>query len=266
MARWLKLREEPGTAGRMAMAGACLALILLAWWAATRGEAEQRLISPGTLGSPSEVFGSFKSLWFERALSRNAMVSLWRVVQGFGLALLVGVPLGILAGCFPAFRAFLAPLTVFGRNVPVAAMIPLTIVWFGIDESQKVMFIFIACVAFVIFDAIESIFQVDQKYLDTAYTLGASRWQIIGKVLVPLALPSIFNSARLLFGLGFGYIILAEGINQDRGIGTLIFISQKRGLYEHVYLSLIALALLAYVIDRLLYGIGTLLFPYRYRK
>ena len=85
-------------------------------------------------------------------------------------------------------------------NLPVAALIPLTILWFGIDEAQKVMFIFIACVAFVISDTTLSIRDVDQRYIDTAYTLGAGRWQVILKVLIPLAMPNVFNSLRLLFG------------------------------------------------------------------
>ena len=146
--------------------------------------------------------------------------------------------------------------------MPVAALIPLTLVWFGLGESQKTGFIFIATVSFIIFDATSSVMLVDQKYLDTAYTLGASRWQIIRKVLVPLAMPRIWTSIRLLFGLGFGYIILAEGINQDTGIGTLIYVSQRRGLYEHVYLSTLVIALLAFLVDRLLYAIGRYLFPY----
>ncbi len=74
------------------------------------------------------------------------------------------------------------------------------------------MFIFIACVAFIVMDTATAIADVSSRYVDTAYTLGASRWQIIIKVLVPLAMPSIFNSLRLLFGLAFGYIMLAEVI------------------------------------------------------
>jgi NitT/TauT family transport system permease protein len=240
-------------------------LILFAWWWVTRGPAEQRIVGRAVIGSPSEVFGSFKSLWFDRALTRNAAASLVRVVEGYGLALLVGIPLGILAGCFRPIHAFLAPVVVFFRNVPVAALLPLTLMWFGIDEQQKVMFLFIACVAFVIAGATDTIAGIDQKYLDTAYTLGASRWQIITKVLVPLALPDLFNSMRLLFGLAFGYIILAEIVNMDKGLGMLIFMSQRRSPKDHAYLCLLVIALIAWVLDRILFWVGKQLFPYRFR-
>src|SRR5208282_5770999 len=101
---------------------------------------------------------------------------------------------GVLCGCFPRVNAFFLPLTIFGRNIPIAALIPLTFGLFGIGELQKVMFIFIACVAFIISDTAQAVTEVGMPYVDTAYTLGASRWQVMLKVLVPLALPSVFNS------------------------------------------------------------------------
>ena len=100
--------------------------------------------------------------------------TLKRVLIGFGLAVLVGVPLGIVAGSWRVVEASAAPLALFGRNLPVAALIPLTILWFGIDETQKVMFIFIACVPFVYSDTVRAIGSVADRYVETAQTLGAS--------------------------------------------------------------------------------------------
>ena len=131
----------------------------------------------------------------------------------------MGIPLGVLCGCFRRISAFFAPLMVVGRNIPVAAVIPLTLSLFGIGEFQKIMFIFIACVAFIVMDTATAIADVSRRYVDTAYTLGANRRQIMVKVLVPLAMPSIFNSLRLLFGLAFGYIMLAEVIQTQTRAG-----------------------------------------------
>jgi ABC-type nitrate/sulfonate/bicarbonate transport system permease component len=243
-----------------------IACIFLVWWILTRGgEAQDRIISPVKLPSITETFGSFKSLGFEK-LADNAYVSLRRVILGFGLAALVGVPLGVLAGCFSRCAALLAPLTIFGRNIPMAALIPLSFLLFGIDEFQKVMFIFIAAVAFIVFDSAQAIRDVPRRYIDTAYTLGAQRWQVVLKVLVPLAMPSIFNSLRLLFGLAFGYIMLAEVIQIGgvAGLGGIINNSFRRGPRELVYLILLIIPLIALVIDRFLYWVQSELFPYRY--
>ena len=182
---------------------------------------------------------------------------------GFGLAVIVGVPLGILAGSWRIFEAAGAPLALFGRNLPVAALIPLTILWFGIDETQKVMFIFIACVPFVYSDAAAAIANVPDRYVETAQTLGASSLQIVRKVLVALALPDIYSSLRHLFGLAFGYIMLAELINAQHGLGNLLMTSQRRGLSEHIILILMIIGLLAYGIDRLLFWFQRGLFPHR---
>jgi ABC-type nitrate/sulfonate/bicarbonate transport system permease component len=172
-----------------------------------------------------------------------------------------------MAGCFSWCNAFFTPLSIFGRNIPVAALIPLTFSLFGIGDRQKIMFIFIATVAFILSDSARAVQDVDRRYIDTAYTLGARRRQVILKVLVPLALPSIFNSLRLLFGLAFGYIMLAELVKfggESGGLGDIIITSQRRGPKEHILLVLMIIPLVALAIDRMLFWIQRELFPHRY--
>jgi ABC-type nitrate/sulfonate/bicarbonate transport system permease component len=241
-----------------------VALIILLWFAVTHGASpEERLVSPVILPSPVEVFRSFGTLWNERDLLASIVATLKRVLIGFGVAIGIGVPIGIAAGAWRALESAAAPVALFGRNVPVAALIPLTILWFGIDETQKVMFIFIACVPFVYSDSVRAIISVPDRYVETAQTLGASAWQIVAKVLIPLALPDIYKSLRSLFGIAFGYIMLAELINAQHGLGYLLSTSQRRGLSEHIILILLVIAGLAYGIDRFLYWIQRGLFPYR---
>ena len=257
-----------------------IACVVALWFVATadgmrRGagpEAEEsgpetRWISPTTLPSPGETLRALPTTFGQRRLLANTLVTLRRVVLGFGLAGVVGVPLGVLAACFPACRAFLAPLTIFGRNIPVAALIPLTFFFFGIGEFQKVMFLFIASAAFVLSDTTAAVLEVPQRYVDTALTLGASRLQIILKVLVPLAAPAIFNSLRLLFGIAFGYVMLAEVVKfggETGGLGDLINMAQRRGQREPILIVLVVIPLVAYGIDRLLWWLQCDLFPHRY--
>src|SRR6476619_1966166 len=260
----LALRLAPPPLMRRLVGVGAIAAIVLLWWLATLGaSAETRLISPIILPSPAEVVRSFPSLLNERALLQSVAATLKRVVIGFGLATLIGVPIGIVAGSWRVVEAGAAPLALFGRNLPVAALIPLTILWFGIDETQKTMFIFIATVPFVYSDVVAAIASVPDRYVETAQTLGASKWQVLTKVLVALSLPDIYNSLRHLFGMAFGYIMLAELINAEHGLGYLLMTSQRRGLSEHIILILIVIGLLAYGIDRLLFWFQRGLFPYR---
>mgnify|MGYP002631944560 CR=1 FL=1 len=324
---WQRLRTLRDRPSRWEAVGVGLLGILLAlliWHVLTMGPVEERTLSPAKLPSVSETFRTLPTLWFDRALARSAVASLSRVLGGFALATAIALPLGVLAGCYLRLDAFLLPYSVFGRNVPIAALVPLSLIWFGLGETQKVMFIVMAAVAFILFDTVSRIRGVSDRFLDTAYTLGAkpklrdgamsalipaaiygvimaltfswlqegntltaalatsSFWslfiigavlgyllwlpilghQVISKVLLPLALPHIVNSLRLLFGIAFGYIMLAEVINAGSGLGNLINISQRQGPREHIYLCLMIIALLAFAIDRLALWLQHRLFPY----
>ena len=261
------LRAEPPAAVRTLAGVAGVALVVLVWFLLTLGSTpESRVISPVLLPSPGEVLRSIPTLFAERALIASIAATLQRVFSGFLLAIVIGVPLGILAGAYRIFDALTNPLSVFARNVPVAVLIPLTILWFGIDETQKTMFIFIATVPFVFFDSANAIAAVHDRYVETAQTLGASSRQVVTKVLIALAMPDIFSGLRSLFGLAFGYIMLAELVNAKHGLGYLLMASQRRGLTEHIFAILFLIGLLAYGIDRLLFWFQRGLFPYRFER
>jgi ABC-type nitrate/sulfonate/bicarbonate transport system permease component len=261
-----KLRETPSFKMSFVASSFTVLVFFMTWYFSTIGSPENRMVSPAVIGSPSEVVNSFHSLWFDRALTRNVVISLQRLLEGFGLAALVGVPLGILCGAWPLLNSAMAPISVFLRNVPMSAILPLTLLWFGIGEEGKVMFIFMACVCFVMFDTVRSVSEVNEQYVQAARTLGASDLQILFKVLIPNAMPNIFGSLRLLFGLAFGYIVLAELVNLSGGVGSLILVSQRQGPRDHVYLILVVIAILAYLIDCVLCSIQSYLFPYRVQK
>lgn len=261
--RLLMLRQEPPFALGKILGGLALLVVLIAWYTLTSGEAELRVISPAVLPSPREVVEGVPTLFSEGKLLQSIAATMQRVLLGFLLAIVVGVPAGIVAGSWPAVSAFLAPLVLFGRNVPIAALVPLTILWFGIGEAQKAMFIFVATVPFVFTDAATAIMGIPARYVETAETLGANARQIVTKVLVPLALPDIYTGLRHLFGLAFGYIMLAEVINAGAGLGHLILNSQRRAHPEHIYLILVIIGLLAFGIDRVLVFFQRGFFPYR---
>lgn len=258
------LRRDPSFLVRVLLGFSCIGFVLLVWHALTTGDiVEERTLGPAVLPSIGEVAGSLPGLISDRGLFASISASLTRVFLGFGLACLVGITFGMIAGAWRPLSAFMAPMVIFGRNIPIAALIPLTLVWFGIDESQKVLFLFLATVPFVFSSASSAISAIHERYVETAQTLGATRLQIFRKVLVPLAAPQIFNDQRQLFGLAFGYIMLAELVNAKRGLGHLINLSQRRSTPEDILMILVIIGLLAYTIDRTLAWFQRGIFPYR---
>jgi ABC-type nitrate/sulfonate/bicarbonate transport system permease component len=268
---WFALRQGVPRWQAVLLAVSSVALCLMVWWFLTLGEHESRIVGSATLPSPYEAYQAFPELWSQRkgelTLIGNTLVTLRRVAIGFLLAVAVGVPLGVAAGCFPRVQAFLSPLVMFGRNIPIAALLPLLLFMISDGELQKVGFIFFACVAFIVADSAQAVADVAERYVDTAYTLGANRWQTVIKVLFPLALPSIFNSCRLLFGLAFGYVMLTESIKYGKGFGGLgyqINVFQHIGPREGIYLIILVIPVVAFVIDRILYWVQVKLFPHQY--
>jgi ABC-type nitrate/sulfonate/bicarbonate transport system permease component len=269
----LGLRTEIPRWLNLLAAVVCLGICFCAWWYVTHGEHEERILGFSQLPSPKESLDYFPNLWDSEApeshLFNNTVRSLTRVAIGFSLALLVGIPLGVAAGCFSLVRAFLSPLILFGRNIPVAALTALVFALFKSGETEKFMFIFIACVAFIVSDAADAIRDVAERYVETALTLGASRMQIVLKVLVPLALPTIFNSGRVLFGLAFGYIMLVEVVNDEGGaggLGNLLNVGRKRSHPEIMVVILLTIPIVAWLIDQCLSLLQCLLFRWKYGR
>jgi ABC-type nitrate/sulfonate/bicarbonate transport system permease component len=260
---WFALRRELPRWGKVALGGVLVLAVLGLWSWATSGAPEQRVVAPTILPSPGEVMAGWDSLVHERHLYKSILATLKRVFTGFGLAVLIGVPLGMAAGAWRPLAALLEPLVLFARNIPIAALVPLTMVWFGLEESQKIMFIFMATFAFIFSDASAEVSGIHERYVETGQTLGAKPRQIFLRILVPLALPNIFTKLRALFGLAFGYIMLAELVNTNSGLGFLLRMSQRRGNTEHMFLILFVITALAFLIDRGLVWFQRGLFPYR---
>ena len=257
------MARAPGL-GRWLLGTLPIALLIGIWALLTWGaRVEERIISPTILPSPLEVVASFKSLWFERALTRNLAVSFGRVVGGFLVALAVAFPLGVVMGSFTKVKAAFTPLAVFGAYLPIPTLVPLTLSLFGTGEEQKVAFLALAFVIYLLPLIVQAVDGVDDIYLKTAYTLGATKWQAVRKVLLAISWPDIYHALRLGFGIGWSYIILAEMVDIGRGLGGIIISSQRRGPREHIYLVLVVIVAVAFLTDKLWAVVGRKLFPYR---
>lgn len=262
--RMLRIREPLDWMLRLALGTAPIVAIIGAWAFATSGAIpEDRLISPTILPSPGEVVLSFKSFWFDQEFSRSALVSTWRIVKGFALAIAIALPLGVLMGAFSKVKAMFQPLSLFGAYMPIPVLIPLTMSLFGVDEMQKVIFLALAFLVYLLPLIVKAIDDVDDIFLHTAYTLGANKRQTVWHVLLGIAWPQIFQSMRMGFGVGWSYIILAELVVAERGLGHIISVAQRIGPRENIYLTLVAIVLIAFITDKIWAWLGSVLFPYQ---
>src|SRR5690349_17866421 len=183
----LRVRARLTYAKGIGLTAIFVGVLLLIWWALTRGGVGERIVQPLILPSPLEVLKAFGPLHFEQGLVRSAITSWLRVTSGFLLAALVAVPLGVYMATFSSVAAFFRPLALAGAYIPIVVFIPLSMMWFGTDEAQKVGFLFIGCFVALLPLVIKDIADVPDAFLDVAVTKGASQWQLVRHVLFPVA-------------------------------------------------------------------------------
>ncbi|NLI78816.1 MAG: ABC transporter permease subunit [Candidatus Riflebacteria bacterium] len=236
-------------------------------WVYLFEDVQSRLITRVILPSPMEVVRSLRALWNDRRPFWNVGHSFKRVALGFLVALAVTFPLGIFMGSFSRWKSLFAPLMTFGGYLPIPTLVPLTMSLFGTSELQKVMFLALGFGIYLLPLFVRAIEEVDNVYLQTAYTLGATRAQTVWHILLGIAWPNIFDAMRMGFGIGWGYIILAEMVDMGSGgVGALILVSQRQGPREHIYLVLLIIVLIAFITDKLWEWGGDWAFPYRRMK
>jgi NitT/TauT family transport system permease protein len=151
----------------------------------------------------------------------------FRVVGGFVLAALVAVPLGIAMGAFKPVEAFFEPFVSFARYLPASAFIPLLILWAGIGEAQKLLVIFVGSVFQVVLMVAVIVGSTRRDLVEAAYTLGADSTGIVRRVMLPGAAPQIAETLRLVLGWAWTYVIVAELVGAESGIGHMIMDSQR---------------------------------------
>ncbi|MDB6066875.1 MAG: hypothetical protein JWR26_3083 [Pedosphaera sp.] len=259
----LRVRRELPESKALGLTLGFVGLLLAGWWFATHGKTvEDRMLAPLILPSPQEVVQAFPPLHFEQGLVRSAVTSFVRVTLGFTLAAIVALPLGIYMATFPAIAAFFRPLALIGSYVPIVVFIPLTLAWFGLNETQKIGFLFIGCFVALLPLVIKSISKVSPAYLDVAATKGATQWQLVRHVLFPVAQADIWDNLRAVYGVGWGWIILAEVVNATQGLGYLISISERRGHTAAIFAVILVIVAIAVACDQLWRLGGRMLFPY----
>ncbi|MEM8789817.1 MAG: ABC transporter permease [Pseudomonadota bacterium] len=192
--------------------------------------------------------------------------SLFRVLAGFVLGAAVGIPLGYAMGLSDWFRGWFDPIVEFMRPVPPLALIPLVIIWFGIDETGKVVLLFLAALWIMAIGARAGVSGVNITKVHAAYSLGASKWQILRHVIIPNSLPEIFTAARVAMGVCWGTVVAAELVAANVGAGMMITAASKFQQTYIVVMGIILIGIIGYGIDILMRKLENLLVPWKGRS
>lgn len=189
--------------------------------------------------------------------------SLFRVVAGFVCGAVVGIPLGYAMGLSNWFRGWFDPIVEFMRPVPPLALIPLVIIWAGIGETGKIILLFLAALWIMAIAARSGVSGVNISKVHAAYSLGASKWQIMRYVIIPNSLPEIFTGARVAMGVCWGTVVAAELVAAEKGAGMMIMVASKFQNTDIVILGIILIGVIGFGIDMLMRGAERILVPWK---
>lgn len=211
---------------------------------------------PQILPSPLQIVTGIKELVFAglppgNSLLLHCLESLLRVSAGFALALIMGVPLGIMVGRFKLLRNMLTPVIETIRPIPPLAWIPLAILWFGIGFKSALFIIFLGCFFPILLSTISGVLSVDTILIDAAKTLGATEKKIFLQILIPAATPSIFTGIRIGVGIGWMTLVAAEftGVKSGYGLGYMIMVARDIQRPDLVIGGMAAIGLMGYLLD-----------------
>ena len=214
------------------------------------------------LPTPGTVVGTLWTMITQDSFLTDVWASVYRILQGFVISAIIGVPLGILMGSFESFRALFEQPISFARYLPASAFIPLLIVWFGLDESGKVAVIIIGSFFQLTLLVADISAGVPKELLNIAYTLGASRWQVFTRVLIPACLPGVVDTLRIIIGWAWTYIIVAELVSAQSGIGHVILQAERFSQTDQIVAGILAIGILGLITDTSFRIFHRLLFPY----
>lgn len=244
---WNPYRALPAREQRLLGLGSVVAVLVV--WAALSASG---WFSKNQLPSPWAVAEALAYLGWYEGKSQLLSATLWsvgRVAVASLLVIVIGIPLGVLMGASPRVNAALSPLIDPFRSAPVAALLPIMVMWFGIGEFMKIAFLFVGSIVYLTPLVRDAIRAVPEGYLVSAKDIGATQWECVSKVLIPLAMPRIMDAIIVGVSVSWTYITVAEYVNAQEGLGQLIANARRLSAMDQVFagiIVIIAVALLTY--------------------
>ena len=258
LARIFAFRAPLRQRSRVAISiGSCL-FVLAAWQAA----ASSGLMSPIFLPSPIVVFSTLWRMTLAGEILGNAAISLWRILAAFALSAIMAIPIGMLMASYKPVNAALEPIIDFVRYLPTPALVPLSIIWFGVGEETKIFLLWLGTFFQLVLLVVDDMNRVPQEYIETATTLGAGQPAILTDVAWPAMLPSLVDNLRITLGWCWTYLIIAEIVAADSGLGFVIWTARRYMQTDQVMAGVMAIGLIGLARDQALRLLHRKLFSY----
>ncbi|MDH3474986.1 MAG: ABC transporter permease subunit [Rhodospirillales bacterium] len=275
----------PGSGNSTYISVVTIVVILLGWWLATELELVRALFlpSPGLvfskflkiacydhymeaflvfLGAQAEVVAECEG-FSENPLHMHILWSLYRVFSSFLLAVVTAIPIGIAMGMNRVARGVFDPPIEFYRPIPPLAYLPLTIIWFGIGDFGKIFLIYLACFAPLAISARAGVRSCSIEQIHAAYSMGASRHQVLWHVVLKAALPEILTGMRIAIAFGWTTLVAAEMVAAKAGIGVMVLNAARFLATDIVFLGIVVIGLIAFFFDVLMRKVERLLVPWK---
>jgi taurine transport system permease protein len=255
----------PGHGSSTAISVATVAALLFLWWFIT----SQGWIKPLFLPSPGAVLAKLLEVadtgFGGSTLLEHTLWSLYRVFGAFFLACVTAIPIGIAMGVHRIARGIFDPPIEFYRPIPPLAYLPLIIIWFGIGDLGKIILIYLAVFAPMALAARAGVRSVSMEQIHAAYSLGATRMQVISHVILPAALPEILTGMRIGIGFGWTTLVAAEMVAATAGLGFMVLNAAEFLVTDVVIMGIVVIGALAYLFDLLMRKIERTLVPWKGR-
>jgi len=235
---------------------------LIAWALLSAGN----WIDPVFMPSPLRVLQRFRTWLMDDDLLTDSAISVYRVGAGFVLSAVLALPLGLLIGAYRPIEALLEPLTDFIRYMPAVAFIPLVMLWFGIGESAKISIIFIGTFFQMVLMVAENVRLVPRAQIEAAQTMGASRGEIVKLVLLQSAKPAILDTLRITMGWAWTYLVVAELVAANSGLGYAILKAQRYLKTDTIFAGIVLIGVIGLLMDQAFRWLHRRAFPWLHTK
>jgi taurine transport system permease protein len=239
--------------------------LIALWWLASHLHWVPPLFLPTPETVLSVLYQSATGRLTDAPLAVHFGWSMFRVFTAFFAACLTAIPIGVAMGVSRVARGIFDPPIEFYRPLPPLAYLPLIVIWFGIDELSKIILIYLACFAPLAMSARAGVRSVSQEQIHAAYSMGATKWQVIWHVIVPAAMPEILTAMRIAIGFGWTTLVAAEMVAANTGLGQMVLNASNFLRTDIVIMGIIVIGVVAYAFDLLMRYVEHVVVPWKGR-